>query len=286
MKLIATDLDGTLLNELGQVSPENAAAIKQALKAGIEVIVATGRAYETAVPELEAVGLHLPMITLNGAVVFSENHEKINDIPLDKELAQQIAKSCQENDIYFEVFSSKGVFSTSREYFTQVVIDIVKTSNPDVSTEEIKERIDDRFRAENVQFTTDYEAILKNPDIDIYKVLAFSPDETSLAQIKAAYQHVDSLAITASASVNLEFNHRDAQKGIALKAFAESKGIDLQDVMAIGDNYNDLSMLKIAGHSVAMENADDEIKAHCDTVTKRNDENGVAHAIQKVLEKR
>lgn len=284
MKLIATDLDGTLLNERGEVSKENAQAIHQALDAGIEVVVATGRAYEAAVKELEAVDLHLPMITLNGAVIFSEKHEMINHIPLDKDVARQIAKNCQENDIYFEVFTNKGVFSTSREYFTQVIIDIVKTSNPDISTTEIKERIEERFIVENVQFTTDYESILEQPDFVIYKLLAFSPDDTKLAQVKDELQHIDSLTITASASVNLEFNHREAQKGSTLKAFAETKGIDMQDVMAIGDNYNDLSMLKIAGYSVAMENANDEIKAHCDFITKRNNENGVAYAIQKILE--
>ncbi len=135
-------------------------------------------------------------------------------------------------------------FSTSKEYFTQVIIDIVQSSNPEVSEEAIKQQIEARFIDENVQFTTDYDTVFNKQMIQVYKILVFSPDEKKLSEIRALYQQDETLAVTSSAKINLEINHIDAQKGKAIENYAHSKGIDMQDVLAIGDNDNDISMLK------------------------------------------
>lgn len=283
MKLIATDLDGTLLNEMGKVSKENSAAIQHALNQEIEVVVATGRAYGTAAKELKKAGLNLPIIGLNGAVLYTTDEQATQSIPLDKKTAREIANTCQNLDVYFEVFTDKGVFSTSKEYFTQVIIDIVQSSNPEVSEEAIKQQIEARFIDENVQFTTDYDTVFNKQMIQVYKILVFSPDEKKLSEIRALYQQDETLAVTSSAKINLEINHIDAQKGKAIENYAHSKGIDMQDVLAIGDNDNDISMLKKAGKAVVMENAADEIKQYADFITKKNDEHGFAYAIQKAL---
>jgi hydroxymethylpyrimidine pyrophosphatase-like HAD family hydrolase len=91
------------------------------------------------------------------------------------------------------------------------------------------------------------------------------------------------LTITSSGHLNLELNHRDANKGAALAFYSSRLGFDIEDVMALGDNLNDYSMLEAAGFSVAMENADPVIKELCDFTTKRHCEHGVAFAIEKVL---
>src|SRR5690625_2376428 len=91
------------------------------------------------------------------------------------------------------------------------------------------------------------------------------------------------ISITSSGAINIEFNHVDAQKGLALETLAKGMGIDMQDVMTLGDNFNDASMLQMAGRGVAMGNAEPEIKAMCDYTTKANDEHGVAVAIDEML---
>ena len=91
------------------------------------------------------------------------------------------------------------------------------------------------------------------------------------------------MTITTSGHKNLEITNKHAQKGIALEAFTKEKGIGLSETMAIGDSYNDVSMLERVGRAVAMENADFEIKSLCDVITDTNDEHGVAKAILEVL---
>src|SRR5690625_428018 len=95
MKLIATDLDGTLLNELGKVSTENAQAIKNALDQGIQVVVATGRAYEAAYLPLQEVGLSLPIICLNGAMTYTENKELLKHIPMERDRSEEHTSELQ-----------------------------------------------------------------------------------------------------------------------------------------------------------------------------------------------
>lgn len=283
MKLIATDLDGTLLNEMGEVSAKNAAAIRRAMENNIEVVVATGRSYETANRQLQAVDLQLPIISLNGAIVYTTNKKVVSSIPMDKAIAQKVQSACQQQNIYFEIYANNGVYSNSKEYFMDVMIDIAKTANPTISQEEIRKRVDERFDDENVQFITDYNPLFADPDFAVYKMLAFSSNKEKLAAINKQFIGESGLTVTSSGNTNLEFNHPDAQKGIALKQFAESRGIDLKDVMAFGDNFNDLSMLTIVGYSIAMGNAEDEIKKQCKFITKNNTEHGVAYAIEEML---
>ncbi|TFI48073.1 HAD-IIB family hydrolase, partial [Diaphorobacter sp. DS2] len=118
----------------------------------------------------------------------------------------------------------------------------------------------------------------------IYKLLAFSFEPDFLVSAKEDLLKLEGMAVSSSGDENLELTSVNAQKGIALEAFVKEKGISLLETMAIGDNYNDLSMFKRAGRSVAMGNADDIIKAQCDVVTSANEESGVAKAIWEVLE--
>ena len=283
MRLIATDLDGTLLNDGGEVSPENAKAIKQAIEQGIEFVVATGRSYDAANKPLQAAGLSAPVVSLNGAMTYSLDGKLIRDVPLDQTAVRKIQLACQEENIYFEVFTNEGVFSTSREHFIAVMVDILESANPNLSEEEIRENAELRFQHEKVQFIENYNELFEIEDLKIYKILAFSLEKEKLNKVNADLSEESGITITSSGDINLEFNHPDAQKGIALEALAESMEIEMKDVMTLGDNFNDVSMLKMAGRGVAMGNAADEIKSLCSHMTKTNNEHGVAFAIEEML---
>ncbi|MDL4843038.1 Cof-type HAD-IIB family hydrolase [Aquibacillus rhizosphaerae] len=284
MKLFATDLDGTLLNEKHEVSQENAEAIRKAQAHGIEIVVATGRSFNAARKPLDAVGLDCPVICLNGAKVHDKDGKVTSTIPLDKAMCHKIKNACQNEGIYFEVFTNEGGFSSSREKFLEVMIDIAISAYPDLDEDMVRERGKQRFQDEDIQVTNDFQALFARNDIDVYKILAFSIVEGELINVNRQLQSETGIAITSSGDSNLEFNHPDAQKGIALKLFAAERGIEMKDVMAIGDNYNDVSMLKMAGRGVAMGNSDEAIKKVCNYSTKSNSEHGVAYAIEEMLE--
>lgn len=284
MKLIAIDMDGTLVNKQLKVTKENSKVISQAVNDGHHVVIATGRSYDEARHTLEDAELHLPLICVNGAEIRSAEWEILSSTPLEFSQYEEIKSILDKEEIYYELYTSKGTYTDNREKAYEVMKDIVITSNPEATDDDVQKAALRRFRLGLVSVVGDFEKLLDQKDIEVYKFLAFSSDTEKL---KRAFQHlqaVEDLAVSSSADNNLEITNSEAQKGVALKRFAEIKGIPLENTMAIGDNYNDVSMLEIAGFPVAMGNAVDEIKNMAAFVTKENDESGVAFAIQRFLE--
>lgn len=285
MRLIATDMDGTLLNQEREVSQENANAIIQAQEKGITVVVATGRDYTEAINPLKRAGLRCPIISVNGAEMRSEDGEKLVSTPLSYKQYKIINDTLRENKIYYEIYTSKGAYTNNQELALQVVVDVLKSTGEVEGDEEhlfqIAER---RFQNAEIVFVEDYHEIIEDEKVEIHKVLAFTMDDTAKLKARQELQKNQyALSVSSSAHENLEITNINAQKGIALQQYAKSKGIKMEDVMAIGDNFNDLSMLEVAGVSVAMENAEQKVKDVCLFVTKANDENGVAFAINEFI---
>lgn len=283
MKLIASDLDGTLLNEIGQVSENNAAAIKKAVDQGIHFVVATGRSWDSASKPLQAAGITSPVISLNGATIYDEDGELLHEVKMNRDVAKEVLSVCREAEMYLEFFTNKGIYSASREYFVEVLVDIMKSANPNLTEEEIRANAHLRFQNEPVEFIDDYDLIFEMDDVVIYKILGFSLKPEKLAGVRASLGKEKELVITSSGDINLEFNHPQAQKGVALKNLADRLNIPMEDIVAVGDNWNDVSMLQAAGKGIAMGNASDEIKQLADGVTKSNIEDGVAALIESIL---
>lgn len=283
MKIIAIDMDGTLLNSAEHISDENANAIKKAQSQGVEVVIATGRTYHTATNLLKKANVNVPIICLNGADARNPLGEKLVSVPIAKESFVKIDDVCKQHDIHFEVCTNDGIYSMSKQRSLQVRIDIVKSANPDFNEMKVKEHFNEHVASGYIKFVDHFSELLKLQALEVYKVLVFSIEEEKLAGVKAELVHDQDLCITSSGRDNLEINHLNAQKGIALERFAAERGVEMKDVMAIGDNYNDLSMLKRAGRSVAMGNAEEDVKKVCNFVTKTNNEHGVAHAIEEML---
>lgn len=283
MKLIASDLDGTLLNENGLVSERNAAAIKKAQDNGIVFVAATGRSWEAASKPLQAAGITSPIISLNGAVMYDENGKELRKITMDKAVCKHILSVCRGGDMYLEFFTNKGIFSESREYFIEVLVDIMKSANPKLTDEDIREHANRRFQMEPVKFIDNYDLIFEMEDLVIYKVLGFTLVPENLVGVRERLTGEEGITITSSGDINLEFNHPDAQKGLALQDLANRLDIEMKDVMAMGDNWNDVSMLQSAGRGIAMGNASKGIKQLADEVTMSNIDDGVAVSIENVL---
>ncbi|WML50433.1 Cof-type HAD-IIB family hydrolase [Neobacillus sp. PS3-34] len=282
IKCIATDMDGTLLNSTQKVSKENKEAILKAQAQGIEVVVATGRSYQEAIFAIEEAGLKCPIIGVNGAEVRSENGEIISANPLTKQEAREAAVKLIENEAYFEVYTNKGTFTNDAEKSVSIIVDVIMSANPDANYEAAIKAADARVKIINI--VDDYEKLFVDDQYKIYKLLAFSFDSDRLEAARQALEEIPGIVASSSGDENLEITSRDAQKGIALEAFASSRGISMAETMAIGDNYNDVSMFQKAGRAVAMGNAPELIKAQCDYTTLTNEESGVAKAILEVLQ--
>ncbi|MBA4542777.1 MULTISPECIES: Cof-type HAD-IIB family hydrolase [Thermoactinomyces] len=281
VKLVVSDLDGTLLNEEGKVSEENKRALRLAEEHGVQVMIATGRPYRSAMEVVEEAGLKCPLIFLNGACIQTRDGERIQSIPLGREQAEMLHQRFEEIGIYHQAYTDQGLYASRRGFdLLKVELDRVKSANPEVDPDVLKSATIDRLKHYCVS-GVHVEDALQNPDASIYKILAFSMEPDKLEQARKKAEELSGVIVTASAENNIEVNHPEAQKGKAVALYAEKLGIPLEQVMVIGDNRNDLSMMKIAGYSVAMGNADDEVKRVCKYVTKSNSEHGVAYAIEK-----
>jgi len=277
-------MDGTLLNDQMQVPTANIAAIQKAQAQGIEFITATGRGMSHAKISLDEADIHVPMILLNGAHVVNAERETIFTIPIGKEKTFEVMDAIEEAGLYYEIFTAEHVYSSNQpkriEFFSEHIIDKI----PGISKKMAIAASSRHLSLTPITFVEDMRQTLIDKEEDVLKIIAF--DKNGPEQLKAItgeLEKIGDLAIAPSELTNIEINHVDAQKGIALKQFAEERGFSADQVMALGDNFNDVSMLTYAGTSVAMGNAVDAIKKIAKHVTDTNEENGVATAIDRIL---
>ena len=257
INLIATDMDGTLLNAAHEISEENIKAIKYAQSQGITVVIATGRAFYEANSPVNQTDLKLPYICLNGAEVRDESFNIMSTSNLNRELINRITNELKSEDIYYQVYTNLGIYTENPQRDLEIYIDIAERAGQKADVEKIKAGIQKRI------------------------------DNGTLAKIDRVSEKLaqsESLAISSSSRGNIEITHSDAQKGIALETIAERLNIDMENVMAIGDNMNDISMLERVGYSVSMANAAPEVKAVATYTTDSNEESGVGKAIMKLLQ--
>lgn len=283
MKLIAIDMDGTLLGDSRQVTAENAKAVKEAQQQGITVVVATGRDEKEARKPLLDVGLSCPVISVNGAETRDEKGDVLSKIPLDKQEVLEIAEILRTHNVYFELYTNHGAYTDDYEAAIQIVIDVLASAGSKDDLETMRAIAQERFDIGAVTLTKSYKQLIEKESTMLMKVLAFSQNDVNREAAKQVLMNRGGLAISASASDNIEITNINAQKGRAVEAFASTLGIPMDEVMVIGDSFNDVSMFEIAAIKVAMGNAEPEIKEMASFVTKTNEESGVAFAIRKVL---
>lgn len=278
-KLIAIDLDGTLLNNESKISEENLAAIKHAQSLGIEIVVATGRAPFDVSKIFSPTGINPWIIGTNGATIHHPEGALFRAVPLDKKDVIAITSWLEQENFYYEIFNEEAIY-TPYNGRKQLVAEINQKHSS--IQNELQHAMERQFSQHGFSFIHSYQE-LKSIDSYFYNILAFSFDETKLQKGWNTFKSREDLTLVSSGDYNFELEHPDASKGIALTKLIEHLGIDLRETSAIGDSYNDLSMLKIAGKSAAMGNANEEIKNTCHVVAQTNDENGVAHFINSLI---
>jgi hypothetical protein len=277
IRLLALDIDGTLTDQNFQVSARNIAALRAAHEAGIEIILATGRRHDYAMPIARDLGFPVCLISSNGALIRSSAGETFFTDRLPARTALELIQ-------YMNDFRGHAVLTFDRAANVpgndSLVLERADELNQTVS----------RWLEVNrpyIKFISPLEdALIEDPLQAMYcgRVALMQAVQERLSQaafldkitvMRTQYDHRD-LCI-------LDILNRECSKGHALRRWAEHRQVPREQIMAIGDNHNDLEMLEYAGVAVVMENASEELKQNGWLVTGSNSESGVARAVEEIL---
>ena len=263
-KLAVFDLDGTLLNSKHRVSKENLEAISLLCENNIKVVIATGRSNQLLKPYLDALNITGDVITCNGTVIGNPNNKVMlyEDI-LPKSEVRKALEMCIEYGHEFLVYTSKAIISRQNDW------------NNFLEEKNVTNK--GSFNV-NIIITNDIEEIISNHNVN--KILIIERNNDKYLKLSERVKDYTRVAHTQSAKSYLDIGPLNNSKGNAVKILCKEFGFNLDEVIAFGDQMNDISMISIVGFGVAMGNARDEVKENARFVTLSNDENGVAHAIK------
>ena len=286
IKVIASDMDGTLLGDDHKVAPETLKAVKAAQDAGIRFMIATGRNFPGAMTELEGLDLTCDYIVGSGAEVRNPQKEIVQTTAISYEVCRQVYDTVSKypisiifctDDLDYRIGTKEAI---EESIVLQIQLFHLEGDSEQIDSTALYKQIKERTR-----FLNGFRA-LEEAQLPIYKIFLFSGDLEMLAEIKQELEKNKALAVASSFKTNLEITDVEAQKGPVLKKYIESLGYKMEEVMAFGDSLNDLSMLSMDfGATVAMENGDPEVKQAARYVTKSNAEFGVAYTIYELLKK-
>ncbi|MDT2816057.1 sugar-phosphatase [Vagococcus carniphilus] len=264
IKLVTIDIDGTLLNSERKLTDEVKQAIKKATEMDVNIVLATGRPTIGVMPLIKELGLdneHGFIITYNGGMIQNAGTQEILiQHPLPFEDYLDIELLSRKLGVHFHVQDCDRMYTANRDISEYTINEAFLTGIP-VSYRAVSEM---------------------TPDINIIKSMMIDHEavlDEAISKVPETFK--EKFAMVKSAPYYYEILNKNATKGEAVKELAELLNIKPEEVMSIGDNENDLSMIEVAGVGVAMGNAVPAVKEIADRITKTNDEHGVAHAINE-----
>jgi Cof subfamily protein (haloacid dehalogenase superfamily) len=271
-KMIAMDMDGTLLTTDKVVSQGNRDALKKAGDMGIKLVVCTGRIFTSAWAYADLIGTEAPIIASNGAYIREKDRDEVVYMKtLPKEDIYKAVKIVKDHGFQPHLFSSDTIF-TEKKIFTAKLYDKQNESLP-------------KDKQVNIVITDNLGKMIdENSNIILKIVVVSEMDEIDkLNELRNERINEIDASVVSSAPNNFEIMSKGISKGNAVKILGETYGIPPKEIICIGDSENDISMIKYAGVGVAMGNAIDELKVAADYITDNNDNDGVAKAIEKIV---
>ena len=270
-RLLAVDMDGTLLDRQSEVHPTTAKAVRDAVAAGVYVVLASGRAPRHMLDVHRLLQLDTPIVAYNGALVYDAGRQEvIHHEPIDLDIARRIAQMLKEHDpsINLHVETQEGIVDRW-------------------SVEAVDERLLDsimRWRVEPPHSVGEVQQLLSDEATRVSKLWFYAPVDTMAAiKRRMTAEMEDRIATLAFDDVTLTILSSGVSKAAAVAWVAERYGVSQPEVMAIGDDLNDVPMLGWAGLGIAMGNAKPAAQAVARETTATNAEHGVAQAIRRWL---
>ncbi|RTE03959.1 Cof-type HAD-IIB family hydrolase [Paenibacillus whitsoniae] len=256
-KLVAADLDDTLLRDDLTISDATIAAMHQAVAKGVTVTIATGRSFPSAAKIANQIGLNVPIITYQGALIKNLIDEKViyeRTVPID--CARYLLDYCEQRGLHLQLYHGDELYAGEDNDKVKKYVHLTKTP---YIVGDLRQWID---IPQPKMLIIDEPAVCDQIREELLPILG------------------DRLHITKSKPHYLEFMHKEGTKGHAIAFLAEHIGCTLEQVIALGDAWNDREMLEVAGLGVAMDNALPELKALANYVTKSNNDDGVRHVLE------
>ena len=286
-KLVAIDLDGTMLNQYGIVTEETKKTIEQVQKQNVEVIIASGRPIDSIKTISNEIKSDKYFISGNGAILYDiQKDEIIYENTLKKQKVLDIIKICEENSIYYNIYTEKEIIAKSLDcnvlyYFK----------------ENLKKEEENKT---HINIISDIYEYIKNKDEKIIKITICDKTKIIFNSIMRKLKEISEIEVLEVSHMSrkmirqgteevpieyyyTEISAKNVDKWGAIEMLAEKMQITKDEIITIGDNVNDKKMLENAGMGVAMGNSSPEIQKIAKYVTKSNGEDGVAYALKGLI---
>jgi hypothetical protein len=258
VRMVACDMDGTLLNPTFVLSEATRARLPELAERGIHLVLASGRMVSGQRPFHKQLGLTTPIIAYNGALVWDVANERpIAHTPVQFELAKDVVKVAAEEGLHLQYFWDDRFWTIERNSWMELYEGRTRLTG----------HVVDDLAAFGPNKVPTKMIIIADP----------AHAETLVGRFQEMFD--GSLYVTTTMPEYVEFMHPDVSKGRALRQVADAYDIPMTEVMAFGDAPNDSSMLEAAGVGVAMENGHAEVKALADHVTLSNRDDGIVRAL-------
>lgn len=269
-KLVAIDLDGTLLNMNKEISDRNKQTLKRAMETGVRVVICSGRVFTGARLYAKETDSNDPLIACNGAII-TESHAGgiIYSVYMDNEICLRINSICQKHGVYYHVYAGDTMLTERLGFTSEKYFERNKLLPPE-------DRVD-------IEVVKSMEEKLKSIPGKVLKFVIVTDDAELLKRVRNDMEQLQEVDVMSSNFDNFEVMRKGVSKGAALARLTDIYGIPASQMIAIGDNENDISMFQYAGLSIAMENGEAIAKAAANCITASNDADGVAQAIEKFI---
>ncbi|SHJ85223.1 hypothetical protein SAMN02745163_02710 [Clostridium cavendishii DSM 21758] len=272
-KLVCIDMDGTLLNSKHKISEETKISLRKAHEKGVHIVITTGRIYNNAAYYSNLLGVKSPVIAANGAFIREKDK---SDVIYMNTLTENQCRSILDILLKYKLVphfhTYNEVYLGSRFHKFMSYIAIGRKLPKDMPV--ISRYIGNKDKWYNV---------FKKMDGNLVKAIVFHPNANRINKAKEELMKIPSLEIASSGDLNIEINAEGVCKGQAVEVLAKYYGIKREEVICIGDNENDVSMIEYAGLGVAMGNAIESLKKKANYITDTNDNDGVAKVIEKFI---
>jgi hypothetical protein len=270
-KLFVADMDGTLLNDNKELSDKDIQTIKKLQDFGIKFAVATGRHDSMIKSYLKHLDLHVPVISCNGAIVrepFSDQVFLSQALP--KEQSLHVIDICKESNAGFHIYGHESIFGENLNHKMLYYHNLNKTLPSDEQTKLV--------------VVPDCKDIVINQPEPLYKFLIISDESQDLLDIVEHLSEIEGLNVTQSMPMLCDVMKEGITKAYALQKLSDSLGIKRSEIVAIGDQHNDIDLIEYAGLGIAVANAEEALKEKADVVTiANNNHNAVSEAIERFL---
>ncbi len=287
-KLIAIDIDGTLLNSYGEVTEENKKAIEYALKKNVQIVLTSGRMPKAIIPIANEINANKYIISGNGAAIYDiEKEENVYNNYMNKEKVLEIIDICEKNSMFYNIYTNNVILTKSLNY------NILFYYN------ENKKKSDDKQIRINI-IDNIYKYIQEYQNNDLLKITICDNDKFVFKNIINKLKKIKNIDVLEVAHMSkkiiehgseeheiayyyTEITNQNVNKWVAVQQLAKKLGIQKEEIIAIGDNINDKEMVEKAEIGIVTGNSCPEMKKIANDRVSSNDKNGVAEAIYKYI---